>query len=177
MPDLKPLATYTVSTVRDAETTPGGPSAAAVVHIQGADNCAVGNVLFNLHNDAASTAAAHLFADAMSGVERHVMLLRSAEERAELVEAARKREHEARLRADARLLRALTGRSSVFGEVLVTVTDTGEAWLQNPAKGDAGFGLHFTSLAALWLQHPELRPVRWADGRLICAALAMGGEE
>lgn len=173
MGDLKPLANCVVGTVRDAKTNPGAARALAVVYLDDSAGQSMGSVAFGLTSDAANTAAAHLFADALAGTERYLMLLRAAEDRAERAEAGRKREHVARLAADQRLARTLTGRSVVFGEVMVAVADNGEAWMQNPAKGDGGFGLCFPSLAELWRCHPELRPVRWDGGRLVCAPLAM----
>jgi len=173
MDDLKPLAGYVVSAVRDAKTNPGAARALAVVYVDDSAGQAAGWVSFGLTSDAVNTAAAHLFADAFAGTERYLMLLRAAEDRATVAEASRQRQHAAQLAAEQRLERTLTGRSLAFGEVLVTVADSGEAWMQDPVKGDAGFGLHFRSLSELWRTHPELRPVRWADGRLICAAMAM----
>jgi hypothetical protein len=70
-----------------------------------------------------------------------------------------------RLRED--LTRVLSGRR-IRGSFLVQLDDRGGAWLQDPEKGDAGFGLYFKSLSDLWRAHPDLRPVEWADGRLIC---------
>tara|TARA_R110000822_G_scaffold112771_4_gene243755 strand:+ start:1913 stop:2449 length:537 start_codon:yes stop_codon:yes gene_type:complete len=171
--NIKPLRGCTVGKVCEANTLPGAARALAVVYIDDAAGEAAGSVSFGLNGDDKNTAAACLFADAMSGTERYLMLLRAAEERAVIAEAGRKAEHAARRASDQRLARTLTGQSLVFGEVLITITERGEAWMQNPAKGDSGFGLCFPSLADLWQRHPELRPVRWVGGQLICAALAM----
>lgn len=173
MTDLKPLNHYTVGSVRPAVTQPGGTSALAVVYVDGPDGSPAGTVAVDLHRDAVSTAAAQMFADALSGVRGHIRALEAAEQRARSAEDARDAAFRAKNVADARLARVLIGRSLTFGEVLVSVAADGSAWMQDPAKGDAGFGLHFADLATLWRCHPELRPVRWADGRLVCAALSM----
>jgi hypothetical protein len=173
MTDLKPLNHHTVGSVRPAATQPGGASALAVVYVDGPDGSPAGTVVVDLHRDAVSTAAAEMFADALSGVRGHVRALEVAEQRARSAEAARDAAFRAQNVANARLARVLTGRSLTFGKVLVSVAADGSAWMQDPAKGDAGFGLHFADLATLWRCHPELRPVRWADGRLVCAALSM----
>ena len=173
MTDLKPLDHYTVGSVKAAATQPGGASALAVVYIDGPDGSPAGTVVVDLHRDAVSTAAAQLFADALSGVRGHVRALEVAEQRALAAEDARAAAVRGQNGANARLARVLAGRSLTFGEVLVTVAADGSAWMQDPVKGDHGFGLHFADLATLWRCHPELRPVRWADGRLVCAALSM----
>lgn len=93
---------------------------------------------------------------------------------------ADKRAADAR-RADAeeRLRRVLTGRNFAHGECFVRVGDDGSAWLLDPVKRDAGWGLRFPSLTDLWRDHPELRPVRWgADPRgpfLIVSPMALDG--
>ena len=173
MTDLKPLSYYTVGAVRSAVTRPGAASALAVVHVDSPDGSPAGTVIADLHHDDVSTAAAQMFADALAGVRGHVRALEVAEQRARSAENARAAAVRGQNAANARLSRVLTGRSLTFGEVLVSVAADGSAWMQDPIKGDAGYGLHFSDLATLWRCHPELRPVRWADGRLVCAAMAM----
>ena len=170
----KPLDHHTVGSVRWASTMRGGASALAVVHIDGPDGQPAGTIVADLHDDHVTNAAAALMVDAMSGLRWHLAAVETAREHAARADAARASAHRAERASADRLQRALTGRSSVFGEVLVTVSADGTAWLQDPQKGDAGFGLHFTDLPTLWRCHPELRPVRWDDGRLVCAALALG---
>ncbi len=68
--------------------------------------------------------------------------------------------------AEAKLATVLNG-ARIRGQLLVRVTAAGEVWLLDPAKQDAGWGLCFPSLGSLWQAHPDLRPVRWADGDLI----------
>ena len=173
MTDLKPLSYHTVGSVRSAVTCPGGASALAVVYVDGPDGSPAGTVIADLHRDDVSTAAAQMFADALSGVRGHVRALDVAEQRARSAEDSRAAAVRGQNIANARLSRVLTGRSLTFGEVLVSVGADGSAWMQDPTKGDAGYGLHFSDLATLWRCHPELRPVRWTDGRLVCAALSM----
>lgn len=89
-------------------------------------------------------------------------------------DSARRAQQDAAVRLD----RVLHGRTPAFGEILVRVDPhNGSAWLLDPVRKDAGFGLRFPSLNDLWREHPELRPVRWgadADGPvLIVAAFAM----
>jgi len=68
----------------------------------------------------------------------------------------------------------LSGRTRrLFGRASVVVDSDGAAWLQDPEKGDAGMGLRFPSLAALWRDMPSLRPVSWEGGRLIVESFAM----
>ena len=174
MTAAKPLHHYTVGAIRAAATATGAPSSLAVVYLHGPDGLPAGTVVADLHNDDVSNAAEQLFADALSGAQGHIRALDMAEQRARDAEAARDAAHRAQSRANARLERVLTGRSLIFGEVLVSVAADGSAWMQDPIKGDAGFGLHFADLATLWRCHPELRPVRWDGGRLVCAALRMG---
>ena len=73
------------------------------------------------------------------------------------------------VRSEAKLAKVLSG-GRIRGQFLVRLTATSEVWLLDPAKKDAGFGLCFSSLGALWQAHPDLRPVRWADGDLIVEA-------
>lgn len=70
----------------------------------------------------------------------------------------------------ARLDAVIGGRRRFFGEALVRVADDGAVWLLDPVKREAGIGLRFSSLSALWREHPELRPVRWSGGDLIVDA-------
>lgn len=173
MSDLKPLSYYTVGSLRPAVTQPGAASALAVAHVDGPDGSPAGTVIADMHHDDVSTAAAQMFADALSGVRGHVRALEVAEQRACAAEDARAAARRGQSAANARLSRVLTGRSLTFGEVLVSVAADGSAWMQDPVKGDSGFGLHFANLSDLWRCHPELRPVRWDGGRLICAAMAL----
>jgi len=71
--------------------------------------------------------------------------------------------------SETKLAKVLSG-GRIRGQFLVRLTDTAEVWLLDPVKKDAGFGLCFSSLSALWQAHPDLRPVRWADGDLIVEA-------
>ncbi len=73
------------------------------------------------------------------------------------------------VKSEAKLAKVLSG-GRIRGQFLVRLTATAEVWLLDPAKKDAGFGLCFSSLGALWQAHPDLRPVRWADGDLIVEA-------
>ena len=94
-----------------------------------------------------------------------------------------KRRAEARAAtAEARAAGILDGKSGnvAFGDVLVR-EGSGGVWLLDPVKQNAGFGLWFESLDALWRAHPNLRPVSWASGDLICRpfrlACSDGGDE
>jgi hypothetical protein len=85
-------------------------------------------------------------------------------------ESAKKWENAWR-RADERLRIAMNG-GRFFGRVLCVVTDNG-VWLQDPEKRDKGFGLRFASLAHVWREFPDLRPVSWDGGDLILESFAM----
>lgn len=68
----------------------------------------------------------------------------------------------------------LSGRTRrLFGRARVVVDADGAAWLQDPEKGDAGMGLRFPSLAALWRDMPSLRPVSWEGGVMIVESFGM----
>ncbi len=73
------------------------------------------------------------------------------------------------VKSETKLAKVLGG-GRIRGQFLVRLTDTAEVWLLDPVKKDAGFGLCFSSLGSLWQAHPDLRPVRWADGDLIVEA-------
>lgn len=72
-----------------------------------------------------------------------------------------------------RLDAVLTGRALFTGRARVTVTAAGEAWLQDPVKGDAGFGLCYPDTRRLWRAWPQLRPVAWSDDGLLVEAMSM----
>jgi hypothetical protein len=69
-------------------------------------------------------------------------------------------------KAEERLATFLKG-GRLFGRAVVTVTETGAVWLQDPKKRDSGFGVMFETLADLWRAYPDLRPVSWENGELI----------
>jgi hypothetical protein len=163
----------TVSGTKLSTTLQGACPAVAVVHLSDAGGSAMGTIMIDVHRDDTNNALADIVVAALGGADVAAMRLRAAQQDADDATARVKRMADDLRTAENRLRRTLTGQSCVHGEVWVDVADDGAAWLHDPVKGFGGFGLRWPSLAALWLAHPELRPVRWADGRLICAAMAM----
>jgi hypothetical protein len=156
-----------------SRTNPGAASSCAVVHLCDGDESPAGSIIINVHRDDVNNALAEVIVAALGGADVPAARLRSAQQdAADANDRARRMADRLRV-AENRLERTLTGRSCVTGEVWVDVAPDGSAWMHDPVKGAGGYGLRWPSLADLWRAHPELRPVRWADGRLICEALAM----
>jgi hypothetical protein len=156
-----------------SRTNPGAASSCAVVHLCDGDESPAGSIVIDVHRDDVNNALAEVIVAALGGADVPAARLRSAQQ--DVADANDRSQRMANLLrvAEIRLERTLTGRSCVTGEVWVDVASDGTAWMHDPIKGAGGFGLRWPSLADLWRAHPELRPVRWADGRLICAALAL----
>jgi hypothetical protein len=162
-----------VADTKLSRTNPGAASSCAVVHLCDGDESPVGSIVIDVHRDDANNALADIIVAALGGADVAAARLRSAQQDASDAKERAQRMADRMRVAENRLERTLTGRSCVTGEVWVDVAPDGTAWMHDPIKGAAGFGLRWPSLADLWRAHPELRPVRWADGRLICAALAL----
>lgn len=170
------------ATIRPAEDRPGMPATPAVLYIETSHprDVNVGGGTVQWSGWFAPTDRDHIeglnailrvVADYISDAGRTAAALRSAILDRDI---ARRTQKDAATRLD----RVLHGRTPAFGEILVRVDQrTGAAWLLDPVRKDAGFGLYFPSLADLWREHPELRPIRWgadADGPvLIVSAFAM----
>ncbi len=117
-----------------------------------------------------------LWADSRSGDEAGInTLLRLVVEiinDATVVAATVRNAFEDRLAAEARArvaegkLASVLRGSRLRGRYLVRTYPNGEAWLLDPEKKEAGFGLGFASLDELWRAHPDLRPVSWLAGDL-----------
>lgn len=156
-----------VDEYRRFEECPGGPSRPAWMWINDGTRQTGASVTVS-HADA--TFAAHV-ADTIAAILPDATgAIARAQYRAERAEERERRAHAARLDAEARLDAVLHGRRTLFGEALVRVTESGDAWLLDPHKQEAGFGLCYPSLVDLWRAHPELRPVRWESGDLIVDA-------
>jgi hypothetical protein len=177
---LKAAGAVSMRLIRPAEDVEGQPSRDAMLcidtNIPRPATVGGGTVAFRGHFHATEhhdvlNLALTLFCDAMADVSLLAATFRNAIE-------DRDRAIATTGAAEMALARTLDGRSGMLwrGELLVVIDEVrGGAWLQDPDKGDSGIGFYFDSLASLWRAHPNLRPVRWADGRLICASFAIGG--
>jgi hypothetical protein len=156
-----------VDSYRRAERVPGQASRPAWLHItDGAHNTGASVLVDHCDTEFAAAVAdaiAEVLPDATLAVKRATHAQANAEERA-------RREHLLRRDAEDRLDAVLHGRRRLFGEVLVRVCEDGSAWLLDPVKQEAGWGLRYPSLADIWRDYPELRPVRWDGGDLIVDA-------
>jgi len=175
MPESEPrpaLPPCTASIDRAAAERPGySPTPAWItVHVDG--------VSYRLLLDVASggsvgqaNAIAQLVVDGVRGLSLDLASLRADHSRlCHAHEATTAAERSARQR----LAEALTGRTMrLNGRARVVVEAGGACWLQDPEKGDSGFGLRFPSLAHLWREMPSLRPVLWGTETLIVESLAM----
>lgn len=156
-----------IDNYRRAEATLGGPSRPAWLHVNDGARQTGASVLVD-HSDLEFAAlVADAIADVLPDATYQIAVARNAQAAAE--DRAQK-EHAARREAEARLHAVLHGRRRLFGEALVRVGDDGSAWLLDPIKQEAGYGLRYPSLTDLWRAHPELRPVRWVGGDLIVDA-------
>lgn len=183
LPDLSRLASLgavlggpvSARLTREASAAEGGPPISAILKIETSiprpPNAGGGLEGWNLWlNPGAGPIEAFnvilgTIADSISDAGRLAALVRNAF-------ADKRAADEARERAEKRLRDTLTGRA-IRGRFLVQLEDDGRAWLQDPERGDRGFGLRFASLAELWRTHPDLRPVEWSGGRLIVESFAM----
>jgi hypothetical protein len=152
---------------RRAEQVPGQSHRPAWLHVNDGTRQTGASVLVD-HVDLefatlVADAIAEILPDATAAIAHARKVQADAEDRA-------RRSHSARLDADLRLDTVLHGRRRLFGEALVRVADDGVAWLLDPVKQERGFGMRYPSLADLWREHPELRPVRWDGGDLIVDA-------
>jgi DNA-binding CsgD family transcriptional regulator len=170
-------AVLTIESHRRAENVEGQRHRPALVYVNDGGGSASVSVLVDCYDieraNVVADAIAELLPDATKAIGQARALQGQAESRAR---HAHSEERDAKSRLDA----VLHGRRRLFGEALVRVTETGEAWLLDPVKQEAGFGLRYPALADLWRAHPELRPVRWEDGDLIVdatIALAEGPDE
>jgi len=162
-----------VASTKSSRTLPGAASSCAVVYLCDGDESAVGTIVIDVHRDDVNNALSEVIVSALGGADILAARLRAAQQDAANASARALRMANSLRAAEICLERTLAGRSCVSGEVLIDVAPDGAAWMHDPRKGAAGFGLRWPSLADLWRAHPELRPVRWQDGRLICAAMSM----
>jgi hypothetical protein len=161
------VSALAIESYRPATVVPGGPDLPGWLHVNDGTHATGASVLVS-HS---STAFAALVADAIAEVLPNATLViaRAKQAQAE-AEQRTGRAHAAELDAKANLDAVLHGRRRLFGEALVRVAEDCSAWLLDPVKREAGFGLRYPSLADLWRAHPELRPVRWDGGDLIVDA-------
>jgi len=156
----------TIDSHRRAENVKGQRHRPALVYVNDGGGSPGPSVLVDCHDidraNVVADAIAEVLPDATTAIGQARALQSEAEVRAR---HAYSEERDAKSRLDA----VLHGRRILYGEALVRVTD-GEAWLLDPVKQEAGFGLRYPSLADLWRAHPELRPVRWDGGDLIVDA-------
>ena len=158
------MTALVIDSYRRAEEVNGGPNRPAWLHINDGTRSVGASVTVDHHDHEFASAVADAIAEVLPDATRAIAEARLAQ--ADPEDRARRSRAKAVATA-ARLDAVLHGRRRVFGEALVRVTERGEVWLLDPVKQEAGFGLRFASLAELWLEHPELRPVRWQGGDLI----------
>lgn len=157
----------TIESHRRAERVKDQAHRPALVYVNDGCSSACVSVLVDCYDvdraNAVADAIAEVLPDATQAIDRARRAYVEAEERT-------KNEYSARMDAETRLDAVLHGRRCLFGEAMVRVVEDGSAWLMDPVKQEAGFGLRYPSLADLWRAHPELRPVRWDGGDLIVDA-------
>lgn len=146
----------------------GGPDRPARIHATRSDGEKIGWFKAYGDRDVADQFAANV-RDVLPSASRSVYLANS-------------RDEQSREQAD-RALTALTNERKrvghllrggrFFGRVLVTVADDGSVWVQDPESRDRGIGFRFDFLGALWREWPDLRPVSWVGGDLICESFAL----
>lgn len=148
----------------------GGPDRGARIHATRADGATVG-----FHKSYGARDVADQFVSNVRDV---------LPDAARAVYLAEARDADSRDRADRALGALQTERARVrkllhggrfFGRVLVVLSDDGAVWVQDPEKRDAGMGFRFESLADLWRTWPDIRPVSWQGGDMICESFAIGG--
>ena len=161
---MRPLS---IDSYRRAEAVPGYSPRPAWIHVNDGTRQTGASVLVD-HSDpefatTVADAIAAILPDATLSIASALAAQAEAEQRS-------RQSHAVCQAAQGRLDAVLHGRRRLFGEALVRVADDGVAWLLDPVKQEAGIGLRYPSLADLWREHPELRPVRWANGDLIVDA-------
>lgn len=150
------------------EERPGGPARPARLHAENAAGVSVGMWASYGPANAADAFVADIAA-VLPDASRAIAL---AEDRAAAAEA-RAEACAASLRGERDRTRRLLAGGRFFGRVLIQVDESGRAWAMDPCKRDRGFGFRFESLAVLWRQWPDLRPVAWEGGDLICESFAL----
>ena len=165
-------------TVTHPETRPGGPDRPAQLRVEWPGGSLAMYSTFVEGRGAASAVLDHI-AVAIPACGADLADIRSHLEQAEKVADDAKRA----ARRYRERLRAVLGETrgiGAFGDILVREIPGAGAWLLDPEKREAGFGLRFDSLDDVWRSHPHLRPVRWgadADGPfLIVRPLALAEE-
>lgn len=156
-----------IDSYRRAEEVPGMPDRPAWIHVNDGTHTTGASVVVDHYDLAFAQTVADAIAEILPDATRAIAIARTAQADAE---ARTRRAGALRQDAQERLHAVLHGRRRLFGEVLVRVTKDGAAWLLDPVKQEAGFGLRYPSLADVWREHPELRPVRWDGGDLIVDA-------
>jgi hypothetical protein len=157
----------TIDDYRRAEQVPGHSHRPAWLHVNDGTRQTGASVLVDHVDIEFATLVADTIANVLPGASRAIAQAQNAQAAAE---DRSRRSHSARIDAEKRLDTVLHGRRRLFGEALVRVADDGVAWLLDPVKQERGFGMRYPTLADLWREHPELRPVRWDGGDLIVDA-------